>query len=201
MNKEKDTRVCPVGIAGGLDNRLRRWLQNPLKILKPYIKEGMTALDLGCGPGFFTVEIARLLNGTGQVVAADLQRGMLDKVWQKIKGTELEQRIKLHQCRSDSIDLSEKVDFVLAFYMIHEVPDQESLFKELKSILKPDGRILIVEPNFHVTKKEFEEMLGKINRIGFEVMDRPKLFLSRAVVLTAEISAPMTKAVGSNNQQ
>ena len=187
MSKVNDTHVCPVEIAGGLDNRLRRWLQDPQKILKPYIKPGMTVLDLGCGPGFFSVEIARLLNGSGQVIAADLQQGMLDRVSHKIKGTQLEQRIRLHRCSPESINLFEKVDFVLAFYMIHEVPDQERLFKELKSILKPDGRILIVEPNFHVTKKAFEAMLEKINNTGFKIFDRPKMFLSRAALIGMEV--------------
>ncbi len=188
MNKEKDTKVCPVEIAGGLDNRFRKWLQNPHKILKPYIKSGMTVLDLGCGPGFFSVEIARLLNGSGHVIAADLQQGMLDKVSQKIRGTELEKRIRLHRCSAENISLDEKVDFVLAFYMIHEVPDQEKLFEELKTILKPDGRILIVEPNFHVTKKAFETMLKKINSIGYRIIDQPKMFLSRAVVIAPFLS-------------
>jgi len=187
MPEEKNQRVCPVERAGGLDNRIRRWLQNPEKILKPYIKKGMTVLDLGCGPGFFSVEIARLLNGSGQVIAADLQQGMLDKVSQKIRGTELEQRIRLHLCGAESINLYEKVDFVLAFYMIHEIPDQEKLFQELKAILNPDGKILIVEPNFHVTKKAFEEMLGKIKNTGFEISDHPKMFLSRTVVLKNSI--------------
>jgi hypothetical protein len=41
------TRVCPVERAGSLDNGIRKWLQNPRKILGPYIEEGMTVLDLG----------------------------------------------------------------------------------------------------------------------------------------------------------
>ncbi len=43
-------RVCPVELAGSLDNRFRRWLQNPRKILAPYVREGMKVLDIGCGP-------------------------------------------------------------------------------------------------------------------------------------------------------
>jgi ubiquinone/menaquinone biosynthesis C-methylase UbiE len=90
MSKEKVTKICPVELAGGLDNSLRRLLQNPQKILKPYIKKGMVVLDLGCGPGFFSIEIAKLLMGSGEVIAADLQEGMLDRVSKKIKGTALE---------------------------------------------------------------------------------------------------------------
>ena len=50
----------------------------------------MKVLDIGCGPGFFTIEIAKLLNGSGQVIAADMQEGMLCKVQQKVEGTGLE---------------------------------------------------------------------------------------------------------------
>jgi hypothetical protein len=59
-------RVCPVERAGSLDNRFRRLLQNPRKILGPYIEEGMTVLDLGCGPGFFSIEIAQMVGKSGR---------------------------------------------------------------------------------------------------------------------------------------
>jgi ubiquinone/menaquinone biosynthesis C-methylase UbiE len=184
MNKEKDKdRICPVEKAGGLDNKIRRLLQNPQKILKPYINKGMTVLDLGCGPGFFSIEIANLLFDTGKVIAADLQEGMLDRVRKKINGTELEQRITLHKCQEESIDLDQKVDFVLAFYMVHEVPNQDKLFKELKSILKPNGQIFIIEPKFHVSKKSFDSMIDRIISIGLEIKDSPKVFFSRTIVL------------------
>jgi ubiquinone/menaquinone biosynthesis C-methylase UbiE len=144
----------------------------------------MTVLDLGCGPGFFSVEIAKMVSDSGKVIAADLQDGMLEKVNKKIKGTVLEPRITIHKCQEDKIGVTENVDFVLIFYMIHEVPDQGSLLRELKSILKPGGKIFIIEPNFHVSKKSFEEMTNKITDMGFEILDRPKVFISRAVLLT-----------------
>lgn len=183
MDNSKNNRICPVEKAGGLDNPIRRILQNPQRILKPYIQEGMTVLDLGCGPGFFSIEIAKILNDTGKVIAADLQEGMLDKVKHKINRTELEQRISLHKCNKDSINLTEKVDFVLAFYMIHEVPNQDKLFKELKSILKPNGQILIIEPKFHVSKKLFYSMIERVKGIGLDIYDSPKVFFSRTIVL------------------
>ena len=183
MTKEKSKHICPVESAGGLDNSIRRFLQNPRKILNPYIKKGMTVLDLGCGPGFFSIEIAKLLNDSGKVVAADLQDGMLNKVRLKIKGTKLEQRIILHKCHEESINVTDKVDFVLAFYMVHEVPNQDKLFRELKSILKPSGIIYIIEPKFHVSKKTFKSMINRITSHGLEVIESPKVFFSRTVVL------------------
>ena len=183
MNKEKSQGICPVEKAGGLDNSIRKLIQNPKKIVKPYIKEGMTVLDIGCGPGFFSIEMAKLLNGSGKVIAADLQEGMLHKVRQKINGTELEEIITLHKCSTDRISLTEKVDFVLAFYMIHEVPNQDDFIKELKSILKPKGQLYIVEPKFHVSKNAFDAMIEKIIAIEFEIKDRPNVFFSRTVIL------------------
>ncbi|MDP3914011.1 MAG: class I SAM-dependent methyltransferase [Bacteroidota bacterium] len=178
-----NTRVCPVEIAGGLDNWIRRFIQNPEKIVKQYIKPGMVVLDLGCGPGFFTIEIAKILNGQGKVIAADLQEGMLEIIRQKIRKTELEQRIELHKCQDQSVGVTEKVDFILAFYMVHEVQNQDKLFQELKSILKPKGKIFIVEPKFHVPRKSFNNMLERVKNLDFEITERPKSFLNRAVVL------------------
>lgn len=183
MNKDKNKRICPVEYAAGLDNKIRRIIQNPNNVLKPHIKEGMTVLDLGCGPGYFTIEIARMLNNTGKVIAADLQKGMFEKLRQKIKGTALESNIIFHQCQEENIGITEKIDFILAFYMIHEVPNHDKLFQELYSILQMNGRILIVEPMFHVSGKSFENMLNKVKGIGFEIIDRPKSFLNRSVIL------------------
>ncbi len=179
----KKNRVCPVTMAGSLDNRIRRWFQNPQKILGPYIKEGMTVLDLGCGPGFFSIGMAQMAGKSGLVIASDLQEGMLQKVRDKIKGTELEERITLHKCEENKIGLSGGVDFVLAFYMVHEVPDQKEFFNELLSILKPKGQVFIVEPPLHVSKAAFEEMIRKSREAGFTPVESPKVFLSKTVIL------------------
>jgi ubiquinone/menaquinone biosynthesis C-methylase UbiE len=173
-----------VELAGSLDNRIRRWLQDPRKILGPYVKEGMTVLDIGCGPGFFSIEMAEMVGKKGKVVSADLQEGMLQKLRDKVQGTELEERISLVQCEKERIDIPERVDFILAFFMVHEVPDKNSLFKQLKDILKQDGQFLLVEPKlFHVSKKEFESTTTVAERNGFTVYQGPKLPFCWSAVL------------------
>ena len=179
----RNNRVCPVEIAGGLDNRIRRWIQNPQKILDPYIKEGMIVLDIGCGPGFFSIDMAQMVGKSGRVIAADLQEGMLQKLRDKIHGTELEEWVTLHKCEEKKIGVSEDVDFVLLFYMIHEVPNVEGFFSEIETILKPNGQVFMVEPPFHVSKKAFENTIKKANDAGLAVVERPKLFLNKAVIL------------------
>jgi len=112
-----------------------------------------------------------------------LQEGMLNKLRKKIQGTELEQRIILHKCAKNKLDVPVGVDFVLAFYVVHEIPNQEGFFNEIKSILTPNGRVFIVEPSFHASKKEFEETIRIARGAGFIAVERPKIFLNRAVIL------------------
>jgi ubiquinone/menaquinone biosynthesis C-methylase UbiE len=182
--EEKSRRVCPVEIAGTLDGKFRKWIHNPKKILRNYLKEEMVALDVGCGPGFFSIGMAELVGESGKVIAADLQEGMLKKLKNKIQGTRIEKRIILHKCGTDKIGVLEKVDFVLAFWMVHEVPNQENFLEEIKSILKPDGILFIIEPRFHVSKKEFEKTIKKSAMIGFKLIEKPKVRLSQAAVFT-----------------
>lgn len=180
---KKNNRVCPVERAGSLDNRIRRWLQDHCKILRPYLEEGMTVLDIGCGPGFFALDMAHMVGASGQVIAVDLQEGMLERLRAKIQGTELEQRISIHQCLKDRIGVTEKVDFALCFYLLHEVPDQKAFFTELYSILKSGGQALVVEPPLHVSKSAFEETVQMAKAAGFTSLEGPKIFISKSVLL------------------
>ena len=84
------SRVCPVGIANILDNRIRRWLQNPRKILSPFVSEGMTVLDIGCGPGSFSIELAMMVGRTGKGNRSRFAGGDAAEAWRQDRGTELE---------------------------------------------------------------------------------------------------------------
>lgn len=183
MSQNRGKRVCPVENAGGLESAIRKFLQNPRKILTPYVRNGMTVLDIGCGPGVFSIEIAKMIGMPGHVIAADLQEGMLQLLRNKIKGTDLEDIIELSKCDAERTGLSAKVDFILAFYMVHEVPDKINFFKEMHSLLKADGKMLIVEPKFHVSGREFDEMLESLTKMGFKIVERPKILFSRSVLL------------------
>jgi len=183
MNNERN-RVCPVELANSLDSKIRRWLQNPQKILSPYVKEGMKVLDVGCGPGFFSVELAKMVGTGGKVYSVDLQEGMLQKLRDKIYGTSLEKIIQLIKCEQDEITLPKKVDFILAFYMVHEVPNKDKLFAALKNVLQENGEFLIVEPKlFHVSKKEFDSTIEKAKAVGFKAVKGPKLPFSFSAIL------------------
>jgi ubiquinone/menaquinone biosynthesis C-methylase UbiE len=183
MDHERN-RVCPVELAASLDSKIRQWLQNPRKILAPYLKEGMTVLDVGCGPGFFSIEMAKSVGPTGRVISADLQEGMLRRLETKVRGTELEARIKPVKCDQDNINVADPVDFILAFYMVHEVPDQGSFFRQLRAILNGQGHFLLVEPKlFHVSKEAFRRTIAVAVSNEFIAYPGPKLPFSWSAVL------------------
>lgn len=176
-------RVCPVERAGFLDGKLRRWFHDPGRIIGSFVKEGMTVLDMGCGPGFFTLPMAQRVGDSGRVFACDLQQGMLDRVAEKLDGSQLKKRIILHVCEADRIGLSETFDFVLAFYMVHELPDVQGFFNELIGCVRPGGKVLMVEPKFHVSRGSFRKSILVAEQAGFVAVDHPGFFLSRVVLL------------------
>ncbi len=184
--EKNNRRVCPAEHAGWLVNPMRSWFQSPERLLRDYVKKGMTVLDIGCGPGFFSVPMATMVGEAGKVIAVDIQEGMLDRLEARIRGKEIEGRIQLHQSQEQTIGLSETVDFALAFYVVHEVPDQEAFFQELKSILNPGAKLLVVEPMFHVSKKAFGETVAKATAAGFATAKGPGALFSRSIVLQPE---------------
>ena len=179
--------VCPLAMAGMLDSKLRRLLHNPTKILEKYITKNITILDIGCGPGVFSIEAAKLMEGTGKVIAVDMQEGMLEILRNKIKGQPYEKNIVLHKCTQESINLKEKADLVLMIYMVHEVPNKENLFNEITPLINKNGLLLIVEHNF-VPKKEFNKMVYAIKEKGFTEHSQLKVAFSRGIVLKKSIN-------------
>ena len=140
-------------------------------------------MDVGPGMGYFTIPIAKLVGPSGKVIAADLQRHMLDAIYRRAVRAGVQDRIILHQTKADEIGLTEPVDFCLAFWMVHEVRDRKRFLSQIASILKPGGTMLVAEPKLHVSKVNFTATLNLAQEVGFQVIDQPKIFLSNAAVL------------------
>jgi ubiquinone/menaquinone biosynthesis C-methylase UbiE len=181
FNKKK--YVCPWYMAYTFDNPIRKLVHNPNQILGAYIKKGMVVADIGCGMGYFSLAMAKLVGHKGKVYAIDLQQKMLDILKKRSQKQKLSKRISLHKCTQNKLDLNLKFNFILAFWMVHEVPDQDKLLKEIHTMLNPDGKLLISEPLFHVSKKAFNVTCQKAHQIGFKIIDHPKIFFNHAVVL------------------
>ena len=183
---ELDRHVCPVWAGYLLASPVRRIWQNPRKILGPHIKPGMLVADVGCAMGFFSLDMARLVGPEGRVVCVDLQARMFRALEKRAKKAGLLDRIDRRVCSSDDLgldDLAGKVDFAVAFDVVHEVSDPGAFLAQVFSLLKPGGRFLLVEPRGHVAVEYYEETLETAFEAGFEMIEPLKIPQSRAVLL------------------
>ena len=178
--------VCPHQLSFLLDNFLRRLFQKPEDIVGGYICEGDTVIDLGCGPGFFTLDMAEMAGAAGRVIAVDIQERMLETVGKKAAKYGLSDRISLHKTvpGKSGLDSTVKADFILAYYMIHETGNYCEFLEDVKRNLKEGGKFLIVEPSVHVSKNKYEKLLSEVESLGYKVIDKPSRKGGRSVLLT-----------------
>jgi len=166
-------RVCPWWLGYLLASPLRRLLQRPEEILRPYVSEGMHALDVGCGMGFFSLPLARFVGKAGKVVCVDMQERMIKGLMRRARKVGLSEIIDSRTCKPNSLGLDDiigTIDFVLAFAVVHEVPDKGRLLAEIRDTMKMTGNLLLAEPMAHVAKKDFGLTLSIAQRTGFDVI-------------------------------
>ena len=152
-------------------------------MLAPYVKEGMRVMDVGCGMGFFSIGMAKLIGDKGRVFCVDLQPKMLATTAKRSRRAGVDHRIELHQSTPDNLGIDEKVDFILTFYMVHEVNDQSGFFNQLQACLRPGGKILIAEPRFHVSSSAFQETLETARSTGLHLFEQPPIRFSHTALL------------------
>jgi ubiquinone/menaquinone biosynthesis C-methylase UbiE len=113
------------------------------------LQEGMTAVDIGAGTGFFSRAASNIVGDAGTVVAADISSEMLEafRHFRVPKNVRL-----LHSNEYDVPVPSSFADLVLFAFVLHETEDIPKFLKEGARLLKPDGRIAIIE-----WKKQEEE--------------------------------------------
>lgn len=175
--------ICPWWFAYTFDNPFRTLYHKPEKIFAGYVKEGMVVADIGCGLGYFSLGLAGMVGKTGKVIAADIQPQMLTRLKKRADRAGLSEIIQPHQCKKDDIDISEPLDFALAFWMVHESPAPSTLFKQIHKILKPTGVLLFTEPIIHVIHKDFHQEISLAREVGFHLIEKPLIRWSRAAAL------------------
>jgi ubiquinone/menaquinone biosynthesis C-methylase UbiE len=177
--------VCPPKHVKWLNSPLRKLIQNPQKMLRDYVKPGFTAIDIGCGGGYFSVALAKMVGSSGKVISVDLQTDMLEITRQYASDNGVSERITLHLCEADDLKLKDvQADFILAFYMVHEVPNHLRFFQQVKDLLKPGGIFYWVEPSFHVNATQYQQMLDEAQAAGLVSKEPIKRLLSRGMLFT-----------------
>ena len=179
-------RVCPVWIGYLLASPIRKLLQNPNTIIRPYISEGMTVMDIGSAMGFFSIPMAKVVGKTGKVICVDVQQKMLDVLVRKSIKAGVSGSMELRLCAFDSLcinDIDEKIDFVLASAVLHEVGDISNLFKKVYHALKKNGKMLIAEPKGHVDENNFQKTLSFAREAGFIILNKPLISKSLTALI------------------
>ncbi len=174
--------VCSAEHAGWLATPLRRLFHNPRRVLAGLAAPGETAVDFGCGPGYFTLPLAEMVGPEGRVVAVDLQAAMLKRVHERACAAGLAERITLRPCTTDTVGELPPADAALAFWMVHEVPDVARFLGEVAAALKPGGRFLLVEPRGHVSARAFAATVDLAVAAGLRPTSTPHVRLSRTTM-------------------
>lgn len=159
--------TCPWWFTWTFDNPLRRLVHDPRALVRPFVTDGMRIADIGCGMGHFTVALAELAGPGGQIQAVDLQPQHLRMVERRCRRAGVLDRVRLVEATIESLNLHGPLDFVLAFYMVHEVGDQAALFGQLASACRPGARVLVSEPKIHVPRRAVERELAAATAHGF----------------------------------
>lgn len=182
----REDHVCPWWLAYTFDNPLRRFLHDPVALLSPYVREGMTVADIGCGMGYFSLALASLAGESGAVIAVDIQRKMLAITARRAERAGVARRIRPVLAASDDIAVREPVDFVLAFWMAHETGDVPRFFRQVFAVLKHGGTMLVAEPRMHVGPRRFQEVQDAARGAGFRMVDAPRVRWSRTMLLSKD---------------
>ena len=183
-------QVCPPWVGYFLLNPLRKLFENPNKMLGPFVREGMTVLEPGCGMGYFTLPLARMVGPEGRVVAVEIQEKMLSVLARRARKAGLNDRIDIRHIADPDLgigDLLNKVDFAAAIHVVHEVLDQAVFFLEIWEALKPGGKMLVLEPKGHISQGEFDQTMATAIQAGFKPEAAPIKHGSRERLLIKEL--------------
>jgi ubiquinone/menaquinone biosynthesis C-methylase UbiE len=109
------------------------------------LKSGDIMADIGAGPGFFTLPAAEIVGEHGLVLAADIQGEMLSALKARLVEQGLT-NVRLMKMNDTETPLPPQFcDLVLAAFVLHEVSGRASFLRRLALLLKPEGRLAVIE--------------------------------------------------------
>ena len=153
-------------------------------MLSPYVRAGSTAIDIGPGKGFFTGALCELVGEGGRVIAADIQQRTLDALARRVRRQGFADRVETHLSTAEELGITTQADFILAFWMAHEVPNQKQFFEQVAGLLKPTGTFLVAEPRLHVTKRAFSGTIETATKAGLSTIGSPRIAFSRTALFS-----------------
>jgi SAM-dependent methyltransferase len=173
LSSQNGSRKIPERLAFTLDNPIRRFLDPPERLLgKLSIDPDDTVVDFGCGPGYFLIPLAKVAR---RAIGVDVSPRMLEKASTKAKKKGVS--IELLQNNGTGIRLEDdSADLIFLNHVFHEVDDKPTVLGEFHRILKPAGRLAIVERthdswrllnNLHPPVVDEKKLISEIQQTGF----------------------------------
>ena len=145
-------------------------------------------LDIGCGSGVPTMELARL--GQGEVIGIDVDQSALDKLARNIREAGLSHRVQAVNCSiSDMAFADESFDIVWSEGAIFAIGFNRGI-QEWKRFLKPGGFMVV-----HDEKGNVEEKLEQISQCGYKLLD---YFILNEDTWWTEYFAPLEKLIAES---
>ena len=142
------------------------------------LKRGQTVCDMGCGNGFYTIKMAKLVGAKGKVLAVDIQPEMLEMLDVAAKKAKVDKNIEPILGEFHDPKLPEgKVDLILCVDVYHEFSHPEQMLAAMRKSLAPGGLLVLVEfraedpevpirPEHKMTK---EQVLNELGANGFKL--------------------------------
>jgi ubiquinone/menaquinone biosynthesis C-methylase UbiE len=162
---------CPASLAWLVDNPVRRRYMDPI-LDRVGIQPGERVLELGPGPGAFTVKAARRVGAEGWVVAVDIQPQMIAQVEERVREAGLT-NVEAHVASAYDLPLGdESVDRAFLVTVLPEVPDQARALAELRRVLKAGGLLSITEEFTDPDYPLASETIRRAEGAGFELEQR-----------------------------
>ena len=169
--------------------RLLKYTRKAFRMLPQMDKPRI--LDIGCGSGIPTMELARLSNG--EIIGIDINQPALDKLRSKIKEAVLNDRVQAVKCSILDMDFpDESFDIIWSEGSIYVIGFESGL-REWRRLLKPDGFMVV-----HDEKGNINQKLKQISDCGYELLGHFKL--SEDIWWT-EYFAPLEKMIGETRKR
>ncbi|QDU93778.1 class I SAM-dependent methyltransferase [Lignipirellula cremea] len=143
------------------------------------IKPGMTIVDMGCGNGFYSLQMAKMVGPQGRVLGVDIQPKMLEFLRERMTAENVKNVEPILGTLIDPRLPAGKVDLILCVDVYHEFSHPVHMLKAMRESLAPEGRLVLVEyrgedprvpikPLHKMTKKQINK---EMNANGLKLVD------------------------------
>ncbi|MEJ2732864.1 MAG: methyltransferase domain-containing protein [Anaerolineae bacterium] len=162
---------CPASLSWLVDNPVRRRYMGPV-LERIGIRRGERVLELGPGPGAFTVGAARHAGPSGRLIAVDIQPQMIAQVEQRVQAEGLT-NVETYIASAHHLPLDdESVDRAFLITVLPEIPDRARALAELHRVLRPEGVLSITEEFYDPDYLFPLETIRLVEGAGFHLVER-----------------------------